>query len=963
MFDRVLSFTRVTALVGVGVIFAALPPLTSLRASNNAEALSALTRDLATELSRQNESDEAAIVSAIETWLATSELPVQASLIIEHASRRTFANAAWDPQYTRRQSSAVLSLASEGEPWAAVVCTLGSHPSADLFDAFMSEIEHVGIWKISAGLCCIGLLASNKRPKRSADGAWSSVRMRVTGTLDFLAESVLVIDARGLIVFANRAFIRTSGIPEHAIVNRMLEALPWEQQNTGTSLLTRIVTGLDGSTASSTPGDIRVSMQCPSGTRVFKVSSRPLHERRRVRGWLVLFDDVTALEEQQHNLKIARDAAHEASKAKSTFLANMSHEIRTPINGVMGTLELLSGTSLHPGQARYVGAARESAATLLHIINDILDFSKVEAGKLELIEAPFEVESVLEKAVSVVAEAAASKNLALILDASQAGGTSLIGDPDRLKQILINLTSNAIKFTTEGSVTITARATREHDSIRLDVGVHDTGVGIPPDRLDRLFKSFSQVDPAHVGSATGTGLGLAISKQLCELMHGGVGVESTVGIGSTFSFHVRLPASPSTRCMTASMPHILLFEPDAGVREAFAAAAGHHHVTLAHDERDLIELVRSSDEPEPALVIISACTWNDRLSDLARSVSAISRSRDIRLAAMTQAHPRPENESALAGVVDAWLKRTFTPASLLRQFREVLENNGRPASAPVARPQAIGLNVLVAEDHPIGQLVIRGFLESMGCTATLVDRGDVILKHVQESTYHAILMDCHLPGIDGFEATRQIRAWEQATGTAPALIIALTAAAMNGDRERCIEAGMNDYLTKPVDRNALAKTLQEIADRRASQPIQTSAQAIAATERHGTARDESPTQQQPLNLDEVAARCMNEIDMMQELLRIFGEATGKDLQRLESAVNSGDAARVVEAAHAMAGSALMVGAAEMARMAREIEHNASTMMDSKIVGQHDWYNAFATECQRCIRFAGHEAVSVIRKAA
>ena len=369
-----------------------------------------------------------------------------------------------------------------------------------------------------------------------------------------------------------------------------------------------------------------------------------------------------------------------ASRAKSDFLANMSHEIRTPLNGVVGMLELLGGTPLDATQRRHATVARASAGTLLTLINDILDFSKIEAGQLALDPVPFDLSDVAAEAVGILSAKAEAKRLRLAMNVDPAVDRRRVGPADRVRQVLVNLLGNAVKFTAAGSVSLSVTADAD-GAVRF--AVTDTGIGIPPDRLDRLFKSFSQVDASTTRQYGGTGLGLAISKQLATLMGGAVGVTSTVGQGSTFWF-------------TAALP------------------------------------------------------------------------------------------------VDA------TP----------------PAIAPppmAAGPVAIGpgRRVLVAEDNEVNQMVIGELLRRLGCRAELVDNGHAAVLAVAGGGYDLVLMDCQMPTLDGFDATAAIRRAE-ADGNRPRLaVVALTANAIKGDRERCLAAGMDDYLTKPIDAALLAAKLAQ----------------------------------------------------------------------------------------------------------------------------------------------------------
>ncbi len=390
--------------------------------------------------------------------------------------------------------------------------------------------------------------------------------------------------------------------------------------------------------------------------------------------WDGVMTDVTSL-------KAAEAAAVAASRAKSEFLANMSHEIRTPLNGVVGMLALLAGTPLTDPQRRYAAVADASAASLLTLINDILDFSKIEAGKLELEAVPFDLPGVVADAAAVLSARAQAKGLRLACDVDPGLARRRVGAGDRVRQVLVNLLGNAVKFTDAGSVTLAVTAD-DGDGDRVRFAVTDTGVGIPPDRLHRLFQTFSQVDASTTRKYGGTGLGLAISRQLAGLMGGTVGVTSAVGRGSTFWFTARLPADAA-----------------APTTPALAAVAG----------------------PAPAVTA--------------------------------------------------------------------------------------GRRLLVAEDNDVNQMVVGELLRRLGYAADLVDDGRAAVAAVARGGYDLVLMDCQMPEMDGFEAAAAIRAAEAADGRGRLPVVALTANAIVGDRERCLSAGMDDYLSKPIDPQALAATL------------------------------------------------------------------------------------------------------------------------------------------------------------
>ena len=523
---------------------------------------------------------------------------------------------------------------------------------------------------------------------------------RLSAVVACTGDAILSVTADGLVDGWNAGAERLFGTPAAAVLGRPLaEAVPVAHPSQLAEVVDHVHRGAVMTEAVDFP--LAGGPGGPAGRWVSMAVSAVRDGLDRVTGVSAIARDVTARHEAERlradeaaaraasiAAQAASMAAQAASRAKSDFLANMSHEIRTPLNGVVGMLQLLAGTPLDAGQRRYASVAVASAKSLLTLINDILDFSKIEAGKLELEHLPFDLAELAEQAVAILSVRAGEKGLAVSCAVDPAVAHRRVGPGDRVRQVLVNLLGNAVKFTAAGSVTLRvtmgdpAGDPAGHAADLIRFAVTDTGVGIPPDRLDRLFKSFSQVDASTTRKYGGTGLGLAISRQLAELMGGAVGVESTVGVGSTFWFTARLPA------------------------DAQPAAAA-----------------------EPTAV--------------------------------------PSTPPAAAAAVPA------------------------------------GRRVLVAEDNEVNQMVVGEMLRRLGYAADLVGDGRAAVEAFVRGGYDLVLMDCQMPEMDGFAATAAIRA----EGGPRVPIVALTANALAGDRERCLAAGMDDYLTKPIDAGALAEKL------------------------------------------------------------------------------------------------------------------------------------------------------------
>ena len=544
------------------------------------------------------------------------------------------------------------------------------------------------------------------------------------------------------------------------------------------------------------------------------------NEEEQLQNIIIIGTDITARVETEHALRRAKAEADDASRAKSEFLASMSHEIRTPMNGVIGMTSLLMETPLTPEQRDFVNTIRTSGEALLTIINDILDFSKIESGKMDVERLPFDLANCLEESLDLFALQASSKKLELVYHLGPQVPAWIVGDVTRLRQVLVNLINNAVKFTPDGSVSVEVARLDSPVSATgrflLQFTVRDSGIGIPPERLDRLFKAFSQVDSSTTRKYGGTGLGLAISQHLTSLMGGSIHVESTVGRGSTFVFTIETEAATGATEPRSAPPGLerlrggtvlcledhfstqkrlrSLLEP-LGASCAFARNAAEARSLLATFPAPPVLLVVDGDEtagpsPFPELLDLKV----PRLVMLPFGQAAPAAPSDRQPFAAVS---KPFKTGAFLHALSV----LFNPSSLFASSHAA----ARPAATLLAHE--IPLDVLLAEDNVVNQKVALRFLDRLGYRADTVNNGREAVAALVARPYQLILMDLQMPEMDGLEASRQIR---RMPGRQQPKIVALTANAMQGDRELCLEAGMDDYISKPVQLPELEATIRRL---------------------------------------------------------------------------------------------------------------------------------------------------------
>jgi PAS domain S-box-containing protein len=730
--------------------------------------------------------------------------------------------------------------------------------------------------------------------------------MNDSNVLESLTDGFYEVDRDGRFTAVNGALCRLLDRPRDAVIGRRVGDLAADAPADGFG--------------DATGGRFIWRVGSNGSSRVLEASAVPVHdEQGGLIGFRGIVRDVTDRERVAAELERARAAALEQTRAKSEFVAHVSHDLRTPMNGIIGMTDLALDTELTDEQREFLTAVRSSAQSLLTLVNDILDFSKIEAGKLELERIPFSLRDCVSDALRPLSLAAHAKGLELLTEVDPVAPDSIVGDPTRLRQVLVNLTDNAIKFTRQGHVLVRVEVERlDGTDAVLRFRVADTGVGIPVAETEAIFAPFVQTG-ATADRRRGTGLGLAISRKLVGLMGGRIGVESEPGRGSVFCFtsHVSIGPGVSRHALArhADLKGLRVLVADANAASRQILAEGLRYFGLRVDavatgEAALTALLHQRPGAEPYRVAAI-----DMLLPDVDGFGVATRIRNetgesTRLILLTRSGQRGDAARCRDLGIAGYLSKPVNPLDLLDAIRAVLGHSDgaqRPAlvtrhSLREAKPK---LDILVAEDDPVNQLVIRTLLEKSGHGATIVASGSEAVEAVERQAFDAVLMDINMPGLDGIAATSVLREREAQIGGRRLPIVALTAHALEGDEQRLLDAGMDAYLAKPFEPGDLFAVLERIAPRdRARAPMPEPSRAMGET---------------VVDREKLLEQTGGDVDLLRQVVEVFLEEKASMLAAARGAVERGDAAEIARTAHRIKGTCVTLAARLAGEAAAQLE--------------------------------------------
>ncbi len=658
-----------------------------------------------------------------------------------------------------------------------------------------------------------------------------------------------------------------------------------------------------------------------------------------------LHEEVRKHKKTERELQRAMRVVEAGSRFKGEFLANMSHEIRTPMNGIIGMTELLLNTELTSTQHKYAETIRRSGHALLKIIGDILDYSKVEAGQLVIEPIPFDLQMACEDVVELLSTRAEEKGLPLILRFAPDVPRRVIGDAGRIRQILTNLTANAIKFTNEGHVFVNVECTGlTSDTAAIRIIVEDTGIGAPENKLEEIFSKFTQADALISREYGGTGLGLAISKQLVELMGGAIGVQSREGVGSRFHFTLFLPldkhAPPAPRPKeNLAGVRILIIDHSVVNRQVLleqlaswgmrSDAAGTTHEALkllesAHKEQDPYQIALIDDQmpgvggESLARILKEKPYTQDTLLVLLTSLGQRGDAQRFSELGFSAYLTRPIRQSELMDALATIWAARLSGETVGLVTRHTIAESRESAAGPEGASFRLGARVLVAEDNPVNQQVALEILQGFDCTITLANDGAEAVDCVRHAPFDIIFMDCQMPRMDGFKATEKIRKLQDDGAHTP--IIAMTAHAMKGDRERCLAAGMDDYISKPVDPGAILRVLQQWLPPEMAFGKESAPETEAPPPPSPAVAEDG--EKQVLNIQKALFITGGKVPTFKRIASVLIEHTPRRIEELRVALEKDDLPEIARLSHSLKGASASVGGERLSEAALRLEMQA-----------------------------------------